>query len=173
MRIAILTISDRASRGEYEDRGGPAVEAWLMRTVSTHMRIDRIIIPDGFETTRDTLIELSDAKAYDMILTTGGTGPAPRDLTPEATQSVLTKELPGFGELMRKARLDYVATAILSRQTAGVRGKTFILNLPGSPASIDVCLTAVFAAVPYCLDLIGAAFVDTDPNVLKAHRPGR
>ncbi|WP_029064860.1 molybdopterin adenylyltransferase [Labrenzia sp. DG1229] len=172
MRIAILTVSDRASRGEYEDRGGPAVEAWLKRTVSTRMQIDRFIIPDGFETTRDTLIELSDTKAYDMILTTGGTGPAPRDLTPEATQSVLAKELPGFGELMRKASLDYVATAILSRQTAGVRGKTFILNLPGSPASIDVCLTAVFAAVPYCLDLIGAAFVDTDPNVLKAHRPG-
>lgn len=108
-----------------------------------------------------------------MVLTTGGTGPAPRDLTPEATQAVLSKELPGFGELMRRTSLDYVATAILSRQTAGIRGKTFILNLPGSPASIDVCLTAVFAAVPYCLDLIGAGYIETDPAVLKAHRPGR
>ena len=173
MHTAILTISDRASRGEYEDRGGPAIEAWLRKTVVTPMEIDRIIIPDGLETTRDTLIELCDTKAYDMVLTTGGTGPAPRDLTPAATQAVLTKELPGFGELMRRTSLDYVATAILSRQTAGVRGKTFILNLPGSPASIDVCLNSVFAAIPYCLDLIGAGFVDTDPNVLKAHRPGQ
>ncbi|MBN9672726.1 molybdopterin adenylyltransferase [Roseibium aggregatum] len=173
MRIAILTISDRASRGEYEDRGGPAVEEWLRRTVATPMQIDRIIIADGFETTRDTLVELCDSKSCDMVLTTGGTGPAPRDLTPEATQAVLTKELPGFGELMRRASLEHVATAILSRQTAGVRGTTFILNLPGSPGSIGVCLNAVFAAVPYCLELIGAGHIDTDPAVLKAHWPGR
>lgn len=173
MRTAILTISDRASRGDYEDRGGPAIEAWLRRTLTTPMEIERIIIPDGFEAVRDTLIALCDEKSFDMVLTTGGTGPAPRDLTPEATQAVLSKELPGFGELMRRTSLDYVATAILSRQTAGIRGKTFILNLPGSPASIDVCLTAVFAAVPYCLDLIGAGYIETDPAVLKAHRPGR
>lgn len=172
MRIAILVVSDRASRGEYEDRGGPAIQAWLEKTVTTPFECERIIIPDGFESVRDTLIDLCDAKAFDMVLTTGGTGPAPRDLTPEATQAVFTKELPGFGELMRRRSLDFVPTAILSRQTAGIRGKTFLLNLPGSPGSIDVCLMAVFAAVPYCLDLIGAGYIETDPSVLKAHRPG-
>ncbi len=171
MRVAILTISDRASKGEYQDRGGPAIEAWLQKVVTTPFECDRIIVPDGLESVRDTLIGLCDEKHYDMVLTTGGTGPAPRDLTPEATQAVLTKELPGFGELMRTRSLDFVATAILSRQTAGVRGKTFILNLPGSPGSIDTCLSAVFAAVPYCLDLIGASYIETDPEIVKAHRP--
>ncbi|MCV0425051.1 MAG: molybdopterin adenylyltransferase [Roseibium sp.] len=171
MRITILTISDRASRGEYEDLSGPAIEDWLRKTVSTPMEIERRIVSDGVEVVRDELLELCDQREVDMILTTGGTGPAPRDLTPEAMQQVVTKPLPGFGELMRRTSLDYVPTAILSRQEAGVRGKTFILNLPGSPASIDVCLKAVFPAVPYCLELIEAGFLDTDPAVLKSHRP--
>ncbi|MEP1931131.1 MAG: molybdopterin adenylyltransferase [Roseibium sp.] len=173
MRIAILTISDRASRGEYADRGGPAVEVWLRATVTTPMDIERRIIPDGLEEVRDALIDFCDIQKVDMVLTTGGTGPSPRDLTTEATQAVLEKELPGFGELMRRKSLEFVATAILSRQTAGVRGKTFILNLPGSPGSIDTCLTAVFPAIPYCLDLIGAGYIETDPSVLKAHRPNK
>ncbi|MEP2707308.1 MAG: molybdopterin adenylyltransferase [Roseibium sp.] len=173
MRIAILTISDRASRGEYADRGGPAVEGWLRTIVTTPMDIERRIIPDGLEEVRDALIDFCDIQKVDMVLTTGGTGPSPRDLTTEATQAVLEKELPGFGELMRQKSLEFVATAILSRQTAGVRGKTFILNLPGSPGSIDTCLTAVFPAIPYCLDLIGAGYIETDPSVLKAHRPNK
>jgi molybdopterin adenylyltransferase len=173
MRITILTISDRASRGEYEDISGPAIEDWLKKTVSTPIEIERRIVSDGVEVVRDALIELCDQEQVGMVLTTGGTGPAPRDLTPEAMQAVITKPLPGFGELMRRTSLNYVPTAILSRQEAGVRGKTFVLNLPGSPASIEVCLNAVFAAVPYCLELIGAGFLDTDPDILKSHRPGK
>lgn len=173
MRITILTISDRASRGEYADLGGPAIEKWLRRTVITPMGITRKVIPDGFESVRDELIEQCDQQRVDMVLTTGGTGPSPRDLTPEAMRAVLVKEFPGFGELMRRSSLDQVPTAILSRQTAGVRGKTFIINLPGSPSSIDVCLSTVFPAIPYCLEIIGAGHLDTDPNVLKAHWPGR
>lgn len=173
MRITILTISDRASRGEYADLGGPAIEKWLRRTVVTPMGITRKVIPDGFESVRDELIEQCDQQRVDMVLTTGGTGPSPRDLTPEAMRAVLVKEFPGFGELMRRSSLDQVPTAILSRQTAGVRGKTFIINLPGSPSSIDVCLSTVFPAVPYCLEIIGAGHLDTDPNILKAHWPGR
>ncbi|MET1416510.1 molybdopterin adenylyltransferase [Roseibium sp. HPY-6] len=173
MRITILTISDRASRGDYEDLSGPAIESWLRRAVNTPMEIERRIVADGRDIVRDALIGLCDNDEVGMILTTGGTGPAPRDLTPEAMQDVVEKPLPGFGELMRRTSLDYVPTAILSRQEAGVRGKTFILNLPGSPSSIEVCLNAVFAAVPYCLELIGAGYLDTDPKILKSHRPGR
>jgi len=117
------------------------------------------------ETVRDVLIELCDQCGVDLILTTGGTGPSPKDLTPEAMQQVITKELPGFGELMRRASLRQVGTAILSRQTAGVRGRSLVINLPGKPASIDVCLNAVFPAVPYCLELIGAAPIITDPSM--------
>ncbi|PVB62351.1 molybdopterin adenylyltransferase [Labrenzia sp. 011] len=173
MRITILTISDRASRGAYEDLGGPAIDSWLRRTVTTPMEISRKIISDGFETVRDELIALCDRETVDMVLTTGGTGPSPRDLTPEAMRAVLAKEFPGFGELMRRASLEHVPTAILSRQTAGTRGKTFILNLPGAPSSIDVCLNAVFAAIPYCLQLIGAGHMETDPAILEAYWPGR
>ncbi len=123
------------------------------------------------ESVRDTLIDLCDRECVDLVLTTGGTGPSPRDLTPEAMKAVMDKELPGFGELMRQISLTYVPTAILSRQTAGVRGKTLIVNLPGSPNSIEVCLNAVFPAIPYGLDLIGAGYIETDPDVLKAYRP--
>jgi molybdopterin adenylyltransferase len=171
MHIVALTISDRASRGEYEDEGGPAIETWLRRTIVSPFVVTRKIIPDGYEVIRDVLIDLCDQERMDMVLTTGGTGPAPRDLTPEATQAVLVKELPGFGELMRKVSLEGVPTAILSRQTAGIRGKTLIINLPGKPASISTCLNAVFPAVPYCLDLIGAGGIETDPTVLASFRP--
>jgi molybdopterin adenylyltransferase len=157
--VAILTVSDRASRGEYEDLGGPAVESWLRAAIASPCDYLRRIVADGQESVRDALIALCDKDGADLVLTTGGTGPAPRDLTPEAMQQVITKELPGFGELMRRVSLAQVPTAILSRQTAGIRGRTLIINLPGKPSAIDVCLSAVFPAVPYCLELIGAGSI--------------
>ena len=170
-RIGIVTVSDRAAKGLYEDEGGPAIASFLNEAiVSSWQRVVRII-PDGFESVRDTLIDLADRECCDLILTTGGTGPAPRDVTPEATAAVIVKELPGFGELMRRRSLEQVPTAILSRQIAGTRGATLIVNLPGRPASIRMCLMAVFPAVPYCLDLIGASRIDTDPAVCAAFRP--
>ncbi|AZO25689.1 MULTISPECIES: molybdopterin adenylyltransferase [unclassified Mesorhizobium] len=165
-RIAIVTISDRASRGEYDDLGGPAIERWLRGVLAEPCDFVRRIVPDGLESVRDVLIELCDQAGADLILTTGGTGPSPRDLTPEAMRQVITKELPGFGELMRQASLLHVRTAILSRQTAGVRGRSLVINLPGKPSSIDVCLDAVFPAVPYCLELIGAGRILVDSSVL-------
>jgi molybdopterin adenylyltransferase len=171
MQIAILTVSDRASRGEYADLSGPAIEDWLRAAIASPCRITRRIVPDGMESVRDALIALCDEEQADLVLTTGGTGPSPRDLTPEAMRAAITKELPGFGELMRKVSLDQVPTAILSRQTAGIRGKTLIVNLPGKPSSIALCLNAVFPAVPYCLDLIGAGRIETDPTVLTSFRP--
>ena len=155
-RIAIVTISDRASRGEYEDLGGPAVEKWLRQAIASPCDYIRRVVPDGIDSVRDALTELCDRENADLVLTTGGTGPAPRDLTPEAMHLVISKELPGFGELMRSVSLRQVPTAILSRQTAGIRGRTLIINLPGKPEAISVCLSAVFPAVPYCLELIGA-----------------
>jgi molybdopterin adenylyltransferase len=155
-RIAIVTVSDRASRGEYEDLSGPAVERWLRNAVASPCECIRRIVPDGVESVSKVLLELADEVGADLILTSGGTGPAPRDVTPEAMRMVIDKELPGFGETMRLASLKHVPTAILSRQTAGVRGRTLIVNLPGKPAAIDVCLAAVFPAIPYCLELIGA-----------------
>jgi len=171
VRIAVVTISDRASRGQYEDLSGPAVEAWLREVIVTPFEIVRRVIPDGIAPVRDTLLELCDGQGVDLILTTGGTGPAPRDETPEAMRAVITRELPGFGEQLRRAGLAQTPTAILSRQTAGTRGRTLIVNLPGKPASIRVGLDAVFAAVPYCLDLIGAGRIETDPARLQAFRP--
>ena len=170
--IGVVTASDRASAGVYRDESGPAIEAWLARALTTPFRIIRRIVPDGLESVRDTLIELADAQGCDLILTTGGTGPAPRDLTPEATQAAAHRIMPGFGELMRATSLRSVPTAILSRQMAATRGKCLIVNLPGKPASIGVCLDAVFPAVPYCLDLTGAARIETDAAVCKAFRPG-
>ena len=170
-QIAIVTVSDRASRGEYQDKGGPGAEDWLRATVTSAMEITRIIVPDGREIVADTLRELCDHRQADLILITGGTGPAPRDLTPEAMADVMQKELPGFGEEMRRASLREVPTAILSRQTAGIRGRTLMITIPGKPSAIATCLDAVFAAVPYCLDLIGAARIETDPTRIKAFRP--
>lgn len=170
-RIAILTVSDRASRGEYQDRGGPACEDWLRRVITSPLEIERRITPDGRAEVAAQLRDLADLWGADLILATGGTGPSPRDQTPEAMADVISMELPGFGEAMRAANAQVVATAILSRQTAGLRGKTLIITLPGSPNAIATSLEAVFAAVPYCLDLIGAGRIDTDPALIKAHRP--
>jgi molybdopterin adenylyltransferase len=171
-RIGILTASDRASAGVYRDESGPAIEAFLREVVTTPWEALRRIVPDGREEVRDALVALADRDGCDLVFTTGGTGPAPRDLTPEATEAACTRLMPGFGELMRFESLKQVPTAILSRQTAGIRGRTLIVNLPGRPASIRVCLDAVFAAIPYCLDLIGAARIETDPAKCKAFRPG-
>ncbi len=171
-KIGVVTASDRASAGIYKDESGPAIEAYLSRVLTTSFTIVRRIIPDGLESVRDTLIDLADHEHCDLILTTGGTGPSPRDLTPEATEAVAERVLPGFGELMRQISLQTVPTAILSRQMAAQRGACLIINLPGKPGSIAVCLDAIFPAVPYCLDLIGAARIETDAAVLKAFRPG-
>lgn len=170
-RIGVVTASDRASAGVYKDESGPAIEAYLGRVLTTPFTILRRIVPDGFESVRDTLVALVDEDGCDLVLTTGGTGPSPRDLTPEATQAAAPRIYPGFGELMRQVSLREVPTAILSRQMAAQRGRCLIINLPGKPASIAVCLDAIFAAVPYCLDLIGAARLETDPAVIKAFRP--
>jgi molybdopterin adenylyltransferase len=170
-RIAILTVSDRAARGDYEDRGGPACEDWLRGVITTPIDILRRITPDGRAEVAGALTDLADTWGADLILATGGTGPSPRDQTPEAMADVISFDLPGFGESMRAANSKVVATAILSRQGAGVRGRTLIITLPGSPNAISTSLEAVFAAVPYCLDLIGAARIETDPSVIKAHRP--
>lgn len=170
-KIGVVTASDRASAGVYQDESGPAIIAYLTRILTTPFETLRRIIPDGFESVRDTLIELADQDHCDLILTTGGTGPSPRDLTPEATLAAAPRVLPGFGELMRQVSLQQVPTAILSRQLAAHRGPCLIINLPGKPASIEVCLNAVFPAVPYCLDLIGAARIETDPAQLKTFRP--
>jgi molybdopterin adenylyltransferase len=170
-RIGVVTVSDRASQGLYKDESGPAICAYLERILTSPFAIVQRIIPDGFDSVRDTLIALADAEGCDLILTTGGTGPSPRDLTPEATLAAAPRELPGFGELMRAESLKQVPTAILSRQTAAHRGPCLIINLPGKPASIELCLNAVFPAVPYCLDLIGAARLETDPALVKSFRP--
>lgn len=169
--IAAVTASDRASAGVYKDESGPAIEAYLNKVLTTPFTLLRRVIPDGFESVRDTLIDLADNAHCDLIVTTGGTGPSPRDLTPEATLAAAPRELPGFGELMRQVSLQQVPTAILSRQLAAHRGPCLIINLPGKPQAIEMCLDAVFPAVPYCLDLIGAARLETDPAVLKAFRP--
>lgn len=170
-RIAILTVSDRAARGDYEDRGGPACEEWLRGVITTPIEILRRITPDGRAEVGSAMIDLADNWGADLILATGGTGPSPRDQTPEAMADVIRFDLPGFGESMRAANGKVVATAILSRQGAGVRGRTLIITLPGSPNAISTSLEAIFAAVPYCLDLIGAARIETDPAIIKAHRP--
>lgn len=169
-RIAILTVSDRAAAGIYEDKGGPGAEAWLRGVVTSPMQIDRHIVPDGREGVAARLRELCEGGA-DLILVTGGTGPGPRDQTPEAVADVADKELAGFGEEMRRASLCEVPTAILSRQTAVIRDATLIITLPGKPSAIATCLNAVFAAVPYCLDLIGAARMETDADKIAAFRP--
>jgi len=170
-RIGILTISDRASRGEYEDKGGPAMRAWFERVLTSPWEAVARVIPDEQPLIEKTLIELCDAGGCSLVVTTGGTGPALRDVTPEATEAVCEKMMPGFGELMRTASLKFVPTAILSRQTAGIRGKSLILNLPGKPSAIDDCLNAVFPAIPYCIDLIGGAYLESDPEQCKAFRP--
>ncbi len=170
-RIAVLTVSDRAHSGEYEDRSGPAAEEWLRGVITSDMDIQRRIVPDGRGVVGAALVDLADHWGADLILATGGTGPALRDQTPEALADVAPMPMAGFGEAMRRANLAVVPTAILSRQEAAVRGKCLIITLPGSPNAIATSLDAIFAAVPYCLDLIGAARIETDPARIKAHRP--
>ena len=170
-KIGIVTVSDRASRGEYEDRGGPAIREYLEEVVSSPWTGLARVIPDERDLVEETLRELCDEQQCCLVVTTGGTGPSPRDITPDATEAVCEKMMPGFGELMRKVSLEKVPTAILSRQTAGIRGSSLIINLPGQPKAIGECLDAVFPAVPYCVDLIGGPYLTTDESRLVAFRP--
>jgi molybdopterin adenylyltransferase len=180
VRIGIVSISDRASTGVYEDKGLPALKEWLTRALHNPITFDARLIPDEKERISATLIELCDA-GCSLVLTTGGTGPAARDVTPEATLAVAHKEMPGFGEQMRALSLRFVPTAILSRQVAVIRGKALIINLPGQPKSIAETLEGlvqmrpavpgIFAAVPYCVDLIGGPYIECDEAVCKAFRP--
>ncbi len=169
--IGVVTISDRASQGVYEDKGGPGIEAALTDLVASRWRPVRRLTPDEQPAIEAALVALADVERCPLILTTGGTGPSPRDVTPEATEAVCDRLLPGFGELMRTKSLLEVPTAILSRQVAGTRGSSLIINLPGKPAAIRTCLDAVFAAVPYCIDLIGGPRLETNPEFCRAFRP--
>lgn len=168
--IGIVTVSDRASRGVYADAGGPAIETYLAAVLATEWHAERRLVPDERPLIAATLEEL--ALRCPLILVTGGTGPASRDVTPEATAEVCDRLLPGFGEAMRAASLREVPTAILSRQLAGTRNASLIIDLPGRPKAIRTCLDAVFQAVPYCIDLIGGPRLDTNPETLGAFRPG-
>lgn len=170
-KIGVLNISDRASAGIYSDEPGQACVALLREWLTTAFDLDYKIIPDEQAVISAELIRMADVAGCALIVTTGGTGPAPRDVTPEATRAVLEKELPGFGELMRTTSLKYVPTAILSRQLAGIRGRTLIVNLPGRPKAIRENLESVFPAIPYCLDLIGAARLETNAATMKSFRP--
>ena len=169
--IGIVTVSDRASRGEYEDLGGPAIEEWIGKALASPWRAERRLVPDEQDQVEAALRELCDEAGCALVVTTGGTGPAPRDITPEATEAVCEKILDGFGELMRSVSLQYVPTAILSRQMAGIRGRSLIVNLPGKPSAIADCLEAVFPAIPYCIDLIEGPYLEVDESFIKAFRP--
>jgi molybdopterin adenylyltransferase len=181
VRIGLVSISDRASSGVYEDKGLPALRDWLHRALRNPVQWETRLIPDEQGRISDTLRELVDQARCDLVLTTGGTGPAPRDVTPEATLAVADKEMPGFGEQMRQVSLRFVPTAILSRQVAVIRGTALVINLPGQPKSIaetleglpkaDPPVSGIFAAVPYCIDLIGGPYLETDPQVCAAFRP--
>ena len=183
LRVGLVSVSDRASSGRYVDQGIPSLRTWLESTITTRCAFETRLIADEEPTIAATLVELVDQAGCDLVLTTGGTGPAPRDVTPEATVAVAHKVLPGFGEQMRAISLNFVPTAILSRQVAVIRGKCLIINLPGQPKSIretleglrdddgKLLVPGIFAAVPYCLDLIGAPYIETDPTVSKAFRP--
>ena len=170
-RIGIVTVSDRASRGEYEDRGGPAIQQYFAEVLTSSFEPVARVIPDEQPLIERTLRDLCDAEGCCLVVTTGGTGPALRDVTPEATEAVCQKMMPGFGELMRKVSLEKVATAILSRQTAGICGKALIVNLPGQPKAIKECLDAVMPAIPYCIDLLEGPYLTTDETKIRAFRP--
>ena len=170
-KIGVVTVSDRASAGTYEDKGGPAIADVLGEILTSPWEAVRRLVPDDAALVSQTLQDLADGQGCSLIFTTGGTGPSPRDVTPEATEAVCEKMLPGFGELMREKSLAQVPTAILSRQTAGIRGTALIVNLPGKPQSIRLCMLAVFPAIPYCIDLIGGARLETDANLCPAFRP--
>ena len=170
-RIGIVTVSDRASRGEYEDRGGPAIREYFEEVLASAWEGAARVIADERQTIEQTLIELCDREQCCLVVTTGGTGPARRDVTPEATEAVCEKMMPGFGELMRQVSLTKVPTAILSRQTAGIRGGSLIVNLPGQPKAIRECLDAVMPAIPYCIDLLEGPYLETRPERIVAFRP--
>lgn len=183
VRIGLVATSDRASQGVYRDEGIPALEQWLASALLNPIEFERRLIPDERPVIEQTLKELVDMRACDLVVTTGGTGPALRDVTPEATLAVADREMPGFGEQMRRISLEFVPTAILSRQVAVVRGKALIINLPGQPKSIRETLeglksaegktvvAGIFAAVPYCIDLIGGPYLETREEIIKAFRP--
>ena len=169
--IGLVSISDRASTGIYEDKGVPGLVDWFTAALSSAWRMETRLIPDEQPVIERTLVELVDVVGCRLVLTTGGTGPAPRDVTPEATLAVAHKVLPGFGEEMRRVSLKYVPTAILSRQVGVIRGRALILNLPGQPKAIKETLDGVFPAVPYCIDLIGGPYIETHDDVCKVFRP--
>jgi molybdopterin adenylyltransferase len=171
IRIGVINVSDRASAGVYEDTPGKACVALLKEWLSTEFALDYSVVPDEQPLIEDELKRMADEWKCCLVVTTGGTGPAPRDVTPEATAAVCEKMLPGFGELMRATSLKFVPTAILSRQTAGIRGKTLIVNLPGRPKAIRENLEAVFPAIPYCVDLIGGPRIETNEAAMKVFRP--
>lgn len=169
IQFGVLTVSDRATRGEYEDRGGPAIREYLGRVIKSKWSDVSKMVTDDVPAIEQALQQLCAECC--VVVTTGGTGPAPRDVTPEATEAVCDKMMPGFGEAMRAVSLLKVPTAILSRQTAGICGQSLIINLPGSPKAIAECLDAVFAAVPYCVDLIGGPYIETNEGEIAAFRP--
>lgn len=171
IKIGIINVSDRASQGIYEDTPGQAIVSTLNEYLKSVWEKEYAVIPDEQMLIEKAMIEMADQKKCCLIVTSGGTGPALRDVTPEATESVCTKLLPGFGELMRAKSLTYVPTAILSRQMAGIRNQTLIVNLPGKPKAIRQCLDVVFPAIPYCIDLIGGPFLECNESVIKAFRP--
>ena len=170
-KIGILTVSDRAHRGIYQDRGGPAIRDYLAEVLTSPWQAVPLVVPDEFERITAALISMVDDSGCSLVITTGGTGPARRDITPDATEAVCEKMMPGFGELMRKVSLNFVPTAILSRQTAGIRGAALIVNLPGKPSAIRDCLDAVMPAIPYCIDLVEGAYLTTDKSKVAAFRP--
>ena len=169
--VGLVSVSDRASLGVYEDKGLPALQDWLTTAIRSSWRAETRLIPDEQALIEQTLIDLVEAAHCNLILTTGGTGPAPRDVTPDATIAIAERVLDGFGEQMRAVSLKFVPTAILSRQVGVTRGKCLILNLPGQPKAIKETLDGVFAAVPYCIDLLGGPYIETHDEVLKAFRP--
>ncbi len=171
IKIGVITASDRASAGIYEDLSGMAIQETMRAYLKSEFEVVYRCIPDEQSKIEETMKALCDEEGCCLVVTTGGTGPALRDVTPEATENVCEKMMPGFGELMRQVSLQYVPTAILSRQTAGIRGRSLIINLPGKPKSIRECLDAVFPAVPYCIDLIEGPYLECDENVIKAFRP--
>lgn len=171
IKIGIINVSDRASKGIYEDIPGKAIVETLNEYLTSSWEKVYAVIPDEQDQLEATMKKMADEEGCCLIVTSGGTGPAPRDVTPEATEAVCQKMMPGFGELMRQTSLQYVPTAILSRQTAGIRGQTLIINLPGKPRAIRQCLDAVFPAVPYCIDLIGGPYLECDEAVMKPFRP--
>jgi molybdopterin adenylyltransferase len=183
IKIGIVSISDRASQGIYEDLGVPALKSWCEKAILGEIVFQEKLIPDDFELIKSTLIDLCDLEHCDLILTTGGTGPSLRDVTPDATEAIADKIMPGFGEQMRQISLHFVPTAILSRQTAVIRNKCLIINLPGQPKAIqqtleglkdsdkNIIVHGIFAAVPYCVDLIGGPFIETNNDIVKAFRP--